>query len=179
VADAVTLVASDRKLAEPAREAVLRWRFERDPVFGRGRDAVLDKVMRRELVEFVFKRDKVTGMNHRDGAKAWFPTAGKAAVQTVTSGELDAPLARRSVPAEADADRSGSPASVTGSATVSFVIDETGAVRVPIVESADSPELTSAALDVVARWRFDPPRKDGQPVLLERRHSLTFGPSPR
>lgn len=176
VADAVTLAASDRKLADPAREAVLRWRFERDPKFGRGRDAVLDKVMRRELVEFVFKRDKVTGMNHREGAKAWFPGDGRAAVRVVTSGELDAPLARRSLPAEGDVEQPLPRATVAGNATVSFVIDETGRVRVPIVEQADSPELTGIALEVVARWLFDPPRKDGQPVLLERRHLLTFGP---
>jgi hypothetical protein len=177
VADAVTLVASDRKLAEPAREAVLRWRFERDAVFGRGRDAELDKVMRRELVEFVFKRDKVTGMNHREGAKAWFPRDGKPAVRTVTSGALDTPpLARRSLPAEGDTDRSPSRVTAAGNASVSFVIDETGRVRVPLVETADRPELTGIALDVVTRWLFDPPRQDGQPVLVERRHLLTFEP---
>jgi TonB family protein len=176
VADAVTLIASDRKLAEPAREAVLRWRFERDPTFGRGRDAELDKVMRRELVEFVFKRDKVTGMNHREGAKAWFPEGGKPAVRTVTNRELDTPLSRRSLPAGDGAEQPPSRATVAGNASVSFVIDETGRVRVPIVESADSPELTRAALDVVARWHFDPPQQDGQPVLSERRHVLTFGP---
>lgn len=175
VADAVTLIASDRKLAEPARAAVLRWRFERDPEFGRGRDAELDKVMRRELVEFVFKRDKVTGMNHRDGAKAWFPGDGRGAVQTVTSGELDVPLARRSLPAGADLDRPSQPI-VAGNASVSFVVDETGRVRVPFVETADSPELAAPALDVVAGWLFDPPRKDGRPVLIERRHTLTFHP---
>ena len=176
VADAVTLVASERKLAEPAQEAVLRWRFERDPVFGRGRNAELDKVMRRELVEFVFKRDKVTGMNHREGAKAWFPADGRAAVQIVASDELDTPLARRSLSAEGSADQPTSRATVAGNASVSFVIDERGRVRVPIVETADSPELIGVALEVVARWTFDPPRKDGQPVLIERRHLLTFGP---
>jgi len=176
VEDAVTLVASDRKLADPAREAVLRWRFERDPVFGRGRDAELDKVVRRELVEFVFKRDKVTGMNHREGAKAWFPEDDRAAVRTVTSGELDTPLSRRSLPAEGDVGQPLSRVTVAGNTSVSFVIDETGKVRVPIVETADSPELTAIALDVVARWLFDPPRKDGQPVLIEQRHMLTFPP---
>jgi hypothetical protein len=155
---------------------VLRWRFERDPVFGRGRDAELDKVMRRELVEFVFKRDKVTGMNHREGAKAWFPADGKAAVRTVSSGELDTPLSRRSLPAEGDGDQPPSRVTVAGNASVSFVIDETGRVRVPFVETAESPELSGIALDVVARWLFDPPRKDGQPVLIERRHLLTFRP---
>jgi hypothetical protein len=176
VEDAVTLAASDRKLADPAREAVLRWRFERDPTFGRGRDAELDKVMRREVVEFVFKRDKVTGMNHREGAKAWFPDEGEAAVRTVTSADLDAPLARRSLPGEAGVEDLLSHLTAAESASVSFVIDEAGRVRVPFVETADSEELTGIALAVVARWLFDPPRMDGRPVLVEQRRMLSFRP---
>jgi hypothetical protein len=176
VADAVALTASDRRVAESASEAVLRWRFERDPTFGRGRDAELDKVLRREVVEFVFKRDKVTGMNHREGAKAWFPEDGKAAVRTIEAGELDAPLVRRSLPAEQHGADLLSHVTVAGSARVSFVIDETGQVRVPIVETADPPELAETALAVVARWVYDPPLKDGRPVLVEERNTLTFRP---
>jgi hypothetical protein len=176
VEDAVTLEASDRKLAEPARAAVLRWRFERDPVLGRGRDAKLDAVLRREIVEFVFKRDTVTGMNHREGAKAWFPQDGKAAVRTVLPANLDTPLVRRSVPADPDAADPLSSLTVAGSASVSYVIDETGKARVPIVVAADTPELAAAALSVVARWAYDPPTVDGRPVLVEERNELTFRP---
>jgi TonB family protein len=174
VADAVTLVASDRRLAEPARQAVLQWRFERDSVLGRGRDARPDAVLRREVVEFVFKRDKVTGMNHRDGAKAWFPEDRRFAVRTVPSSELDAPLVRRSAPAGDGAGESLSGFRVHGRAIVNFVVDETGTVRVPAVETADAPELAEAALAVVARWSYEPPVEDGRPVLAEERTSLTF-----
>jgi TonB family protein len=175
VEDAVTLAASDRKLASPAREAVLQWRFERDPVLGRGRDARLEAVLRREVVEFVFKRDKVTGMNHRDGAKAWFPEGRESAVRTVSSTELDAPLVRRSLQAD-DGAESLSGFRVDGRAIVSFVVDETGTVRLPFVENADAPELAAAALAVVARWSYEPPVKDGKPVLVEERTALTFRP---
>ena len=179
VEDAVTLEASDRKLAEPAREAVLQWRFERDPVLGRGRDAKLDAVLRREIVEFVFKRDKVTGMNHREGAKAWFPQDGTAAVRTVLPANLDTPLVRRSVAADPGAADPLSSLTVAGSASVSYVIDETGRVRVPIVEAADAPELADVALSVVVRWAYDPPTVAGRAVLVEERNSLTFRPRQR
>jgi TonB family protein len=176
VADAVTLAASDRRLSEPARQAVLQWRFERDPVLGRGRDAQLETVLRREIVEFVFKRDKVTGMNHREGAKAWFPEDTRFAVRTVPSSELDAPLVRRAPPAGDGAGESLSGFRVHGRAIVSFVVDETGNVRLPTVENAGTSELAEAALAVVARWSYEPPVKDGRPVLAEERTSLTFQP---
>jgi outer membrane biosynthesis protein TonB len=57
------------------------------------------------------------------------------------------------------------------------VIDETGKVRVPIVETADAPEVAAAALAVVARWVYDPPTADGRPVLVEERKTLTFRPT--
>ncbi len=176
VHDAVTLAASDRKLAEPAREAVLQWRFEADPVLGRGRDARLDAVLRREVIEFVFKRDKFTAMNHREGAKAWFPEGRESAVRTVPSSELDAPLVRRSLPVGDGAAESLSGVRVAGRAIVSFVVDETGGVRLPAVEAADAPELAEPALAVVARWSYEPPTKDGKPVLVEERTALTFQP---
>src|SRR5215207_9337075 len=59
VADAVTLTATNRVLGDSARDAVLEWRFDRDATFGRGRDAQPSKVLRRELIEFVFKRDGI------------------------------------------------------------------------------------------------------------------------
>ena len=39
VDDAVTLAATNQLLAASAREAVMEWRFDDDPVLGRGRDA--------------------------------------------------------------------------------------------------------------------------------------------
>lgn len=176
VADAVTLTASERGVADAAAEAVLRWRFERDPTFGRGRDAELEKVLRREVVEFVFKRDKVTGMNHREGAKAWFPEDRKGAVRTMAAGDLDAPLERRSSPAAQEGTNPPLDVSVPGSVRVSFLIDETGRVRVPFVETADPPELADAALAMVGSWVYDPPLHEGRPVLVEQLSTLTFRP---
>lgn len=174
VADAVALIASERAVADAAAAAVLRWRFERDPTFGRGRDAELDKVLRREVVEFVFKRDKVTGMNHREGAKAWFPEERRGAVRTIAAAELDTPLERRFSPAEQDEAALSSDANIIGSVRVSFLVDETGRVRVPFVEMAEPPEFADAALAAVSSWVYDPPLHEGRPVLVEERSTVTF-----
>ena len=176
VDDAVTLLANDHGVSDPAREAVMQWRFERDLVLGRGRGAQLDAVLRREVVEFVFKRDKVTGMSHLEGAKAWFPRDDVAAVRTVPSAELDAPLVRRPAPLSQDTSELLSSLAVGGRAVVSFVIDETGTVRVPFVETADDPVLAEAALAMVAGWSYEPPTDEGRPVLVEERNTLIFRP---
>jgi len=177
VADAVTLTATNRVLGDSAREAVLAWRFERDPTLGRGRDAEPSKVLRRELIEFVFKRDGiVTSMSHRDGAKSWFPADYKPVVQLVQAAELEPPLARLVQPQSAAPAELVRTLTVPGSVVVSYVVDESGAVRVPIAERGTEPALMDAAVALVAGWRFEPPARDGEPVLVEVRETVIFHP---
>jgi len=175
VADAVTLTATNRVLGDSARDAVLAWRFDRDPALGRGRDAEPSKVLRRELIEFVFKRDGVvTSVSHYESAKAWFPPDYKPVVQLVQPSELERPLARRAQPA-APAELVGN-LTVSGSVVVSYVVDEGGAVRVPMAERGTEPALMDAAVALVAGWRFEPPTRAGQPVLVEVRETVIFHP---
>ena len=51
-------------------------------------------------------------------------------------------------------------------AFVSFYVDETGRVRLPNVESADSPLLIPNAIKAVEHWAFRPPTLKGKPVLV-------------
>jgi len=177
VADAVALTATNRVLAESAREAVLAWRFERDPTLGRGRDAIPSKVLRREVVEFVFKRDGiVTSMSHRDSAKSWFPHDYKPVVRLVQADALQAPLTRIESPRSPEAEALVRSVAVGGSVVVSYVVDEEGAVRVPIAERGADETLIDAALALVGGWRYQPPTEDGAPVLVEVRDTLVFSP---
>ena len=59
---------------------------------------------------------------------------------------------------------------------MSYVVDETGGVRVPIAERGEDQALIRAALAVVGGWRYVPPTQDGEPVLVEARKTLTFRP---
>jgi TonB family protein len=177
VADAVTLTATNRVLGDSARDAVLTWRFERDPTLGRGRDAVPNKVLRREVVEFVFKRDGiVTSMSHRDSAKAWFPPDYKPVVRLVQAAELERPLERLAQPSGAATTELTVDRASGGSVLVSYVVDETGVVRVPIAERAEDPTLIDAAVALVAGWRYAPPTQGGEPVLVEARETVLFRP---
>jgi TonB family protein len=177
VGDALTLSAIDRVLAASARDAVLEWRFDRDPALGRGREALPTLVLRRQIVEFVFKRDGVVrSLSHFDSAKAGFPVDQTSPIRLVRSADLEKPLVRILAPASAEVDKLLAAITESGVVIVSFVVDETGAVRVPVAERTESPALIAAALALVGGWRFEPPTHGGRPVLVVERNTLTFRP---
>lgn len=64
----------------------------------------------------------------------------------------------------------------TGRATVEFFIDEEGRARVPVAVAADHPWLAGSAVAAVAQWRFEPPTRRGQPVLVRAEQVFTFDP---
>jgi TonB family protein len=63
---------------------------------------------------------------------------------------------------------------IGGSVTVNFYIDETGAVRMPAVDSTANPFLASAAAAAVREWKFSPPLRKGRPVLAHCQQIFTF-----
>jgi TonB family protein len=64
---------------------------------------------------------------------------------------------------------------VKGRVTVDFFIDETGAVRVPSVSIKDDSVLTSLAVSALRQWRFEPPTRNGRPVLVKASQVFSFG----
>lgn len=61
-----------------------------------------------------------------------------------------------------------------GRVTVSFYIDETGAVRMPSVSDSEDPELSAAAISALRGWKFEPPRWKGRPVLVRASQQFNF-----
>ena len=61
-----------------------------------------------------------------------------------------------------------------GSVTISYVIDEQGRVRIPVVVAADAPALADPAITVARSWRYVPVTYHGRPVLVEDRRTLRF-----
>ena len=68
---------------------------------------------------------------------------------------------------------------VRGTASVSFFVDDSGRVRVPVVTAADAPEFAQAALAAVRQWRFDLPRKGGKKVTAFETWTFDFGTARR
>jgi len=63
---------------------------------------------------------------------------------------------------------------LTGTVEVSFVVNEFGEVRNVRVLTSSDPVFVEETLKAVARWRFEPGRKEGRPVAFRMRQPLSF-----
>ena len=62
-----------------------------------------------------------------------------------------------------------------GSVVVTFFIDQSGNVRIPIVTEMDSPRaLAASAFMAIREWKFKPPTVRGQPVVVKARQPFHF-----
>jgi TonB family protein len=123
---------------------------------------------RREVLHYRFHRSGVvSSLSHREGARALFVESSDdfARVRMVAWEDLD----EKPVRIEAATADPAVARPTHGNADLSFVIDETGAVRVPTVIAASDYAIGLAALDAIKEWKFTPPRRRGEPVLVEVR----------
>ncbi len=65
-------------------------------------------------------------------------------------------------------------ARVEGSVTLVFVLDESGRVTDPRVESSTHAEFEAPALEAIRKWKYKPGIKDGQPVPAFLRQPIRF-----
>jgi hypothetical protein len=157
VLDAVGIEASNPAFTEAVIEKTPRWIF-----------APVDSATmpRREVLHYRFRLSGVvSSLTHREGAKEAFAESKDdfARVRTVAWSDLDSPPVRLDVAVVDPRPRIG------GSAEISFIIDQEGNVRVPVVIGATESDIGIIALEQVAQWRFSPPRQEGRSVLVEVR----------
>ena len=62
----------------------------------------------------------------------------------------------------------------SGEAVIECLIDERGRVRLPRIAQASDPAFGYAAVQAVASWWFEPPRKDGKPVVTRVQIPFAF-----
>lgn len=62
----------------------------------------------------------------------------------------------------------------SGKATIEFLIDETGQVRLPRIINATDPAFGYAAAQTITQWRFTPPLQNGKPVISKVRVPVSF-----
>ena len=70
--------------------------------------------------------------------------------------------------------RLGAPGKTKGTAVIEFYIDEQGNTALPRVHKADHPGFGYAAVQAIAQWKFEPPIKDGKPVVVKVRVPVKF-----
>lgn len=61
---------------------------------------------------------------------------------------------------------------------VYFYVDETERVRMPAVAPETYPCLSFIATEAIRGWKFEPPTRDGWPVLAAAVQDFDFGAAP-
>lgn len=159
VEDAVGLEATDPAFVEAVLEVMPSWVF--------APTATSASQPRREIMHFQFRRSGVVSQStHRDAGKSMFAEADEryVRVRTVAWEDVDRAPVRLSGGPPGTFSRDLVP---QGGAELSFIIDQAGRVRVPVVVGTTDPALGEAALGAIKEWRFSPPTRRGQPVLVE------------
>jgi TonB family protein len=93
------------------------------------------------------------------------------------AGQLDSPLRPRSrkaprFPVKLAGDIKA------GEAMIEILIDEDGRARLPRIISASNPAFGYAAVQAVAQWLFEPPKKGGKPAVARVRIPFNFTTKP-
>lgn len=57
---------------------------------------------------------------------------------------------------------------------VLFIVDQSGRVESPIVQSSSDPAFEAAVLAAIKQWKFEPGKRDGQPVRSRMRQPFQF-----
>lgn len=61
-----------------------------------------------------------------------------------------------------------------GTVHIIFIVDQQGRVENPIVQASSDPVFEKAALAAVKQWKFEPGKRNGQPVRFRMRVPITF-----
>lgn len=61
-----------------------------------------------------------------------------------------------------------------GTVYVIFVVDTRGRVETPMVQSSSDPVFEAPALSAVKQWKFEPAKRNGEPVKFRMRVPITF-----
>lgn len=65
-----------------------------------------------------------------------------------------------------------------GEAMIEFFVDRNGDAQLPRIISSTATEFGYAAVQAVATWRFEVPKKDGKPVVVRARIPVNFSVKP-
>ena len=61
-----------------------------------------------------------------------------------------------------------------GTVNIIFIVDQRGRVESPMVQSSTLPDFEAPALAAVKQWRFEPGKRNGEPVKFRMRVPITF-----
>jgi protein TonB len=100
-------------------------------------------------------------------------TASKQAEAIFALDDLDQPP-KATVQTPPEYPRELARKKLKGTVKIVFVVDKSGRVASPVVQSASHPAFVPPALRAVRSWRFEPGRRRGTPVQFKMRVPIVF-----
>lgn len=61
-----------------------------------------------------------------------------------------------------------------GTVHIIFIVDKNGRVEKPIVQNSTDPVFEKPALNAIKQWKFEPGKRNGEPVRFRMRVPITF-----
>jgi TonB family protein len=161
-----------RRFADESVSAIKQWEFEPARVRGKPVSVQIELLISFETSGVVISSADLNSAMQRYSARLF---KYRDAYRPCTMKEID----RIPTPQNAVSPVYGETLAkkgVQGTVTIEFFIDETGAMRMPAVLSADYDELASLAVAAVQQWKFEPPTRKGVPVMVRAKQVFHFGP---
>jgi TonB family protein len=168
--DWIVLAYSHRDLADNTSEVVRKWRFAPVAVDG-------NPISAQTEFDIEFRGPDVVSISPAmDQSEFFFRNMGMERLESrpATLSEIDRiPLLLNAVhPRYSTAARDEG---MRGTVEIQFYIDEKGAVRLPAIKYSDRIDLAESALEAVRQWKFEPPTRNGRPVLITAVQQFDFG----
>jgi len=170
--DHLVVAYTNAAFVKPVVEALKTWTYEPAKVHGRARASRVD-------LSFVFKSDLVVTVMNSDVSFLREIFGDQNEFQPSLLRDLDhipTPVHVVTPPIPDEVLTPGEERVVT----VEFYIDQEGKVRVPAVSREDADDrLAAAAVAAVEQWRFEPPLRRKQPVLVLAQQDFRFVAKPK
>ncbi len=124
-------------------------------------------------IEYEFKPGGRADVPVSDEARAILRLLEKSPGEIATLKDLDQPLkprSRRPPVYPSTLLKAGQP----GEATIEFYVDKNGDVQLPRIIASTAPEFGYAAVQAIATWRFEPPKKGRKPAIVRTQIPIGF-----
>jgi TonB family protein len=171
LADWLITAYTHKEFADVALAAIKTWKFEPSQAAGKPIGTVVD-------MSFLYQINGVVVIDRKPDlvlrTEQW-GAEGKYSYQPCPAQKLDRPpqAVRALKPVyPKELGEQG----IVGKVLVEFYIDEQGKARLPIASQSSNKTLAAIAIAAVDQWQFEPPTRQGKPVLVSASQEFNFEP---
>ena len=170
ITDLLPIRYTHKEFANVAIPALREWKFHPLVYKGETARAVAEVIFRFEVEGVLVVQRTISAFPERD-----LYSFDHYDYEPCSPADLDRHLTLRQV-VKPVYTKDLSDKAITGEVQVEFYIDESGRTRFPVATFAEHDLLAMLAAAAVEQWRFDPPTRRGQPVIVRAQQKFSFIP---